>query len=259
MVNRIDMVNEVNKRFTEIKEKYLKAGIIKRFISAIILLPLFLISLYSGGVLYSTVIIIMGMIVAYEFFTIIYKAKTEIIRNKQKYKWYFFGAFYSLITIVAMLFLRNQNEIASVFKYKMMLWICLIVWTTDIAAYFIGIAVGGPKILPKVSPNKTWSGLVGALLLSVLIHEIAVRTIVNDLFNTKISKSITWSIVILTSLVSQAGDFLESVFKRRFRVKNSGDIIPGHGGMMDRIDGLSIACIIWFVIFSVSLILNYYY
>ena len=247
-----------NRRFAELKKKYLKADLIKRSISTIVLLPLFLIALYNGGLIYSTMIIIIGIIIAYEFFTIIYGAKAEVIKSNKKYKWYFFGAFYSVLTIVSMLFLRNQNEIAHVFAYKMVLWICLIVWTTDIAAYFVGILVGGPRILPRISPTKTWSGLLGALLFSILVHEIIVKTIVTNLFNPEISKAIIWIVVILTSLVSQIGDFLESAFKRRFQVKDSGNIIPGHGGVMDRVDGLSITCIVWFIIFGASLILNFY-
>ncbi|CAG7590547.1 phosphatidate cytidylyltransferase [Hyalomma marginatum] len=156
-----------------------------------------------------------------------------------------------------MLFLRNQPCIKFAFDYKLLLWVCIIVWTTDIAAYFVGITAGGPKILPKVSPSKTWSGFCGALVFSVLSHEIAIRTVVTELFNPKINILIAWSVVILTSLISQVGDFAESAFKRYFQVKDSSHIIPGHGGVMDRMDGLIMVCIIWFIVFILSIIFNF--
>ncbi|MDJ1257842.1 MAG: phosphatidate cytidylyltransferase [Candidatus Midichloria sp.] len=242
-------------RISTIIKKFLKADILKRSLSTLILLPLFLFALYEGGLLYSILIIGLGSIVIYEWFSIVYKA--NIIKPRQKYKWYVLGIIYGFLAIISMLFLRNQPSIELAFDYKLLLWICIIIWTTDIAAYFVGITVGGPKILPKVSPSKTWSGFCGALVFSVLSHEVAIRTVVNELFNPKINILVAWSVVILTSLIAQVGDFAESAFKRHFQVKDSSHIIPGHGGVMDRMDGLIMVCIIWFIVFILSIIFNF--
>ncbi|WHQ46921.1 MAG: phosphatidate cytidylyltransferase [Candidatus Midichloria sp.] len=251
------MVNSKNKKMPEVIKKFLKADILKRSLSALILLPLFLFALYKGGLPYSILIIVLGFIIIYEWFSIVYRAKSNIIKPKKKYKWYFFGIIYSLLTAISILFLRNQPSIKFAFDYKLLLWICIIVWTTDIAAYFVGITVEGPKILPRVSPSKTWSGCFGALVFSVLSHEVAIRTVVTELFNPQINIFVTWGVVILTSLISQIGDFAESAFKRHFQVKNSSHIIPGHGGVMDRVDGLVMVCIMWFIVFVLSIIFNF--
>jgi len=118
-----------------------------------------------------------------------------------------------------------------------LLWMFAVVWTTDIAAYFTGRALGGPKLWPRVSPKKTWSGFGGGLLAGagagVLVFLVAVSrgwTPVAPLW-------LVATISVLGSVVSQLGDLGESALKRRFGVKDSGQLIPGHGGVMDRLDG----------------------
>jgi phosphatidate cytidylyltransferase len=104
---------------------------------------------------------------------------------------------------------------------------CIIV--TDLAGYFVGRIIGGPKIWPFVSPNKTWSGLIGGWVCAVLIGLIF-----------KISFDLSYLFVFLsliTSISSQVGDFYESWLKRRINKKDSSQLIPGHGGFMDRFDG----------------------
>jgi len=238
MVDKDNKMNKIMKKFSE-------TNLLKRSLSALLIFPIFLFALYEGGFFYNIIILILGIIIVYEWFSIVIKAKNDVIKKNKKYKWYFFGILYSLLFMYSMAFLRNQPDINNAFNYKLILWICLIVWTTDVAAYFTGIVIGGPKIAPKISPSKTWSGFFGAILFSLVIHEIATRTVVENLFNPKIHIFITWFAVTLTSIISQIGDFLESAFKRCFNVKDSGIIIPGHGGVMDRIDGLAMASISW--------------
>ena len=105
------------------------------------------------------------------------------------------------------------------------------VWASDAAAYFTGRGLGGPRLLPKESPNKTWSGAIGAVV-ACLVCGIAAADIEQVPF-------INWIIAgAMISVVAQVGDLFESSLKRRFRVKDSGTILPGHGGVMDRVDGL---------------------
>lgn len=118
-------------------------------------------------------------------------------------------------------------------------WIFAIVWTTDIVAYFVGRAVGGPKLWPAVSPKKTWSGfaggLLGAVLAGLLVAHVAGRGGVG------LVPGALWvgAASALASVASQLGDLGESAMKRRFGVKDSGRLIPGHGGFMDRLDGFA--------------------
>jgi phosphatidate cytidylyltransferase len=105
-----------------------------------------------------------------------------------------------------------------------------VVWATDIAAYFAGRAIGGPKLMPKVSPNKTWSGaLVGAACAVIAALAIA--------WYAGLALAAIGLLALMLSALAQAGDLFESFLKRRFGAKDSGHLIPGHGGLMDRLDG----------------------
>ena len=112
----------------------------------------------------------------------------------------------------------------------LVLWVLVVTWATDIFAYFVGRALGGPKLAPRISPNKTWSGLIGGMAgAAVLGWLVAWRFELEPLF--------AWSGALM-GLVAQAGDLYESWVKRRAGVKDSGSLLPGHGGVLDRLDGL---------------------
>jgi len=113
----------------------------------------------------------------------------------------------------------------------------VLVWATDSFAYFAGRTLGGPKLWPRVSPKKTWSGSIGGLVGGVVL-----ASIVAALFGIRVGPLLVLCLALL-SIVSQAGDLFESAIKRHFDKKDSGCIIPGHGGMMDRVDGLIFAAI----------------
>jgi phosphatidate cytidylyltransferase len=115
------------------------------------------------------------------------------------------------------------------------MFVFAIVWTTDIVAYFLGRLIGGPKLLPQVSPKKTWSGAVSGLLAAVLAAiAVAKAAELSGLY---------WiaAVAAILSTVAQAGDLFESRLKRRFGAKDSSHLIPGHGGLMDRLDGFVFA------------------
>jgi phosphatidate cytidylyltransferase len=104
------------------------------------------------------------------------------------------------------------------------------VWATDIGAYFAGRSFGGPKVAPKISPNKTWSGLIGGMVGALLLGGALCSYADLPLHLALASPAL--------AVIAQAGDFFESWMKRRAGVKDSGALIPGHGGVLDRLDGV---------------------
>jgi phosphatidate cytidylyltransferase len=112
------------------------------------------------------------------------------------------------------------------------LFLLLVVWAGDIGAYLVGRRLGGPRLAPHISPGKTWSGAVGGLLAAVAAGLLAAHVL---------SDAIIWRVMVVAAvlgIVAQAGDLLESFVKRRLEVKDSGRLIPGHGGLFDRLDGV---------------------
>jgi len=122
--------------------------------------------------------------------------------------------------------------------FHAMLVLFAVVWATDIAAYFVGRAVGGPKLAVALSPNKTWSGALGGTLAAV-VAAVAVGKAVGltSLFALAM-------LAVVLSVVAQVGDLFESALKRRFGAKDSSHLIPGHGGLMDRLDGFVTAGVV---------------
>lgn len=118
-----------------------------------------------------------------------------------------------------------------------------VVWATDILAYFTGRTIGGPKLAPSISPGKTWSGAIGGTV-SAVIAGLAIAY----LYRSTLGWPALVAVVLVLSIISQAGDLFESSFKRRYDAKDSSQLIPGHGGVMDRVDGLAAAAFALFVV-----------
>ena len=144
-----------------------------------------------------------------------------------------FGAIYIGIPSIALSWLR-----ASQYGLEWTILLLAVTWSADIAAFVVGNLFKGPKLWPRFSPNKTWSGFVGglaaAMIASVVVAAIAHRHI-------ELSLPAAALLGLVGGLATMGGDLLESVLKRRFGVKDSGDLIPGHGGLLDRVDGLMVA------------------
>jgi phosphatidate cytidylyltransferase len=135
---------------------------------------------------------------------------------------------------VAPIVLRSDGEDG----FLAVIFLFAVVWTTDIAAYFIGRAAGGPKLVPQVSPNKTWSGAIGGTLAAVVVALVLAKmAALAGLFAIAM-------LAIVLSVSAQAGDVFESFLKRRFGAKDSSHLIPGHGGLMDRLDGFVTASVV---------------
>jgi len=142
--------------------------------------------------------------------------------------WQAIGLLYTLTFLTSLLLIRQSPE----FGFEATLFLLIVVWSTDTFAFIVGSIFGGPKLLPQVSPKKTWSGFLGGLGAAALVGLI---------FATAY-KLPQWFALILValflSLAAQAGDLFESWVKRKFGVKDSGKLIPGHGGLLDRRDSL---------------------
>jgi phosphatidate cytidylyltransferase len=121
-----------------------------------------------------------------------------------------------------------------------LLWLFAVVWGTDIMAYFGGRLIGGPKLWPRVSPGKTWSGFVVGVTCGALA---GVWAVVLSTMPGEVALAPLLPLGLAAAAVSQAGDLFESAIKRRFDVKDSSRLIPGHGGVMDRLDGFIFAAI----------------
>ena len=136
------------------------------------------------------------------------------------------GIFYVFVPVMALIFLRQQQPGGFLLAF----WTLSLVWATDIGAYFAGRSIGGPKLAPRISPSKTWAGLGGgvlaALILGFVLHRFAGLPIQLAAASG------------LLAVAAQLGDLLESAMKRRVGVKDSGTLLPGHGGVMDRLDGV---------------------
>ncbi len=151
-----------------------------------------------------------------------------------------FGTLYIGLACLSFLWLRSVPEEG----LSLVFWLLAVVWATDIGAYFAGRGIGGPKLAPSISPNKTWAGLIGGALSAGLVGAVAA-----GLLNSDATLLVVGGMVL--AVVAQGGDLLESWCKRRFGVKDSSHIIPGHGGILDRVDGLLAALPVVFLYYWV--------
>jgi len=143
--------------------------------------------------------------------------------------WHAFGALYIGLPVIAVALLRNEPRGSAIVG-----GLFVAVWTADTAALFLGRLIGGPKLAPELSPNKTWAGFVGGTLAAAAAEALYVFLVKGAVFEAAIFG-------VLLALAGHLGDLFESWVKRQFRAKNTGSLIPGHGGMLDRIDSLLFA------------------
>ncbi|EKF19532.1 phosphatidate cytidylyltransferase [Nitratireductor pacificus] len=149
------------------------------------------------------------------------------------------GLAYAAAPALALAYLRGDDQSGLL----AILFLFAVVWTTDIMAYFTGRTLGGPKLAPSISPGKTWSGAIGGAGFAVLaggafaFHGNAVHGVL-----------LVAGVALLLAVVSELGDLFESALKRRHGIKDSGNLIPGHGGVMDRVDGLMAAALVFYAL-----------
>ena len=155
------------------------------------------------------------------------------LASSQRRMWCAGGVLYAGVVLIAPVVLRADAQ----FGFVAIIFLFAVVWATDIVAYFAGRAIGGAKLAPAISPNKTWSGAIAGALAAA-----AAGVAVTRLGGVGSPLPVVL-VALMLSVVSQGGDLFESAVKRRFEVKNASELIPGHGGLMDRLDGfLAAAC-----------------
>ena len=192
-----------------------------RIASALVLIPVTLFAVWKGAEFFWLLLGIAGILMAYEWFQ---------MTSRGGAFWVLAGLVYIGVPLWALYTLRLPED-----GHMIVFWLFAIVWTTDIGAYFSGRIIGGAKLAPKISPGKTWAGAVGGLALAVPIAWWFGRYLDG-------MPSANWLLAAAaTSVAAQFGDLAESWVKRRFDVKNSGKLIPGHGGILDRVDALLFA------------------
>ena len=238
-----------------------------RSLSAIVLAPLALLADWQGGQWFALFVAVLGLLMAREWVTIVHKNDdrqfavysiavlfsvmllpqllgtsqgqwwlalliglaviSSTVEKKHIGQWAWVGVIYITLPLLAFMLLRGQGPSG----FIAIIWCLITVWAADILAYFAGRIIGGPKLAPQLSPKKTWAGLGGAITGAVLAS--IAFTLVNSLKVAPLA-----AIAAMMAVAEQGGDIFESAMKRKFNVKDSGNLIPGHGGVLDRVDGL---------------------
>ena len=201
-----------------------RSNLTLRIVSSLVLAPLALVAAWLGGLLFVLFWVIAASIVLREWMGLVVQAK---LRGFALIDWLAAGIAYAVVLLFAPLILRRDPALG----FAAIAFLFAVVWASDIAAYFAGRAVGGPKLWPAVSPKKTWSGAIAGTLGGV-----AAGLLTAKLLGVPVAPMLVL-VAALLSMVAQAGDLLESAIKRHFGAKDAGSIIPGHGGLMDRLDG----------------------
>ena len=197
----------------------------KRLISSIILILMTLLVVLEGNIIFYTFLTIGFLISSYEWLKMIKRTDIKIL-----------GILFLFFSFYSAFYFRDQN-------LEGFLLIIIICVSTDIGGYIFGNLFKGPK-LTKISPNKTQSGMIGGFVLSLIFSSIFILQYSNEVYidQNLIENDLKFIILILLiSSVSQVGDLIISYFKRSSKIKNTGNIIPGHGGLLDRIDGMIFA------------------
>ena len=186
-----------------------------RTLTGVLLIAAALLAAMQGGNIFALVVAAIATLMFYEW--------TRLVRGWGA-AWYISGFFYALLPALALLWIRERAGL------NLLIWVFIVTWSTDIGAYFAGRSFGKRKLAPKISPNKTVEGLVGGIAAATLLGGAWV-------FALELGKALLIC-APLFAVAAQAGDLFESGMKRRAGVKDSANWLPGHGGALDRLDGL---------------------
>lgn len=203
-------------------------NLVLRVVSAIVLGGISIFAIIKGGVSLKILLSISLLAMIFEWTSI----------NKKKNFLYFLGLIYILIPMQFWIF--NQNSIN-------IMWVFTIVWSCDIFAYFGGRLIGGPKFAPTISPKKTWAGVIIGSIFAFIFSYIYISKFMEMDTNLIVAS-------IFMIIASVYGDLLESKAKRTLGVKDTGNIIPGHGGVCDRLDSFLLVSYIFMIIYYLGIL-----
>lgn len=220
-----------------------------RLASAVVLGPLTGLVIIWGGVPFLIFVGIALGIAAYEWLGLVKKLKFSFLHS-------ILGAVYLAVTFGSFVFLRLGFEQGAWFALTAM----LCVWAADIGAYFFGKIVGGAKMAPEISPKKTWSGLMGGMLCSGLFLLFMVfvspyiPALVTDVSLVRDNLIFVFVAGLVFGFIGQAGDLFVSFYKRQANIKDTGTLIPGHGGLLDRIDSIMLVMPVFLAVVKIWII-----
>jgi len=265
------MVGEVSERIVMSRIRSVPQDLKPRAISGIVLAAVGLAASYAGPPFFSALAILIGALMAWEWGGIVrgptYSSALAVhvaavvcgaflaatgapaiglaavlagsvlvfLLTSGRHRWLSaFGVLYVGVPSIALIWFRSDEP----HGFLAVLYLMAIVWTTDTFAYLCGTLIGGPKLWPKVSPNKTWAGLIGGIVSAAIVGGLFA------IFTTAATAAQLAATGLVLSAVAQSGDLAESALKRAFDVKHASMLIPGHGGFMDRMDGVVAATVV---------------
>lgn len=237
-----------------------------RALSAVILIPAVLADVWAGGIWFHLFVALMGILMAQEWVTIVHRGNpiqfalhaagamcgallpldvglggglaaiavlavvsiALAVAEEQGPIWRYLGVVYVSVPPIALVLLREDPN----YGIAAIVWVMVTVWAADTLAYFAGRIIGGPKLAPRLSPKKTWAGLGGAMAGSAIAAALVAMWLAMP------HMAVLALLAASLAVVEQAGDLFKSAMKRHYGVKDSGRLIPGHGGVIDRVDGL---------------------
>ena len=212
----------------------MKPEIIKRILSSLVLIPIALFFIIKGSFFFTFFIATCFLITLYEW---------HIMSKKKTYN--IFGFMFLIFSFYSVYFIRNELDDHGLLIFIFIVLVCV---STDIGGYVFGKLFKGPK-LTKISPNKTYAGVFGGYFLSIIFtHSL---TNYSELFKDQNFGRDEFIFVLIISTVSQVGDIIVSYFKRLSKIKDTGKLIPGHGGILDRIDGMLFAFPFYFIFYLI--------
>ena len=208
----------------------MKSELLKRILSSIILLPIAIFFIFKGSFFFAFFLSIFFLASSYEWIKMNKKDILKVI-----------GIFYLFFTSVLAYLLREQ------FSLGIFILILIICVFTDLGGYIFGKIFKGPKLI-RISPKKTYTGAIGGFILSLIASIIYAKyTAIGNIFNLN---NIYFLFILFISLTSQIGDLIISYFKRLAKVKDTGNLLPGHGGLLDRVDGIIFAIPVSYLLFN---------
>jgi phosphatidate cytidylyltransferase len=212
----------------------MKKEFIKRLLSSIILIPIAFFFIIKGSFFFTFFIVTCFLITLYEW---------HMMSKKKTYN--IFGFIFLIFSFYSVYFIRNELDEYGLLIFISIVLVCV---STDIGGYVFGKLFKGPK-LTKISPNKTYAGVFGGYFLSIIFTYILFNH--SEIFTDQFFGEDEFVWVLIISTVSQVGDIIISYFKRLSKIKDTGKLIPGHGGILDRIDGMLFAFPFYFIFYLI--------